>query len=171
MATPAVTVVVAFIVAGHPLHSSRMLLVALAGIAMMGGATFLGLTWASGKRVNVGVRIAVAVLPPLAFASLATIAHPGAAVGRDPLGGCLSTGLVLAAVPMAVMFLSWRRTDPYSPRVTGALIGGWAGLTGAVGLTLTCPSNDLLHIALGHGGAVAGGALLGWLLGRKLLSP
>jgi hypothetical protein len=51
------------------------------------------------------------------------------------------------------------------------MLGGWAELAGAVGVSLACPSGDWLHVALGHRGAIAGGALLGAAIARRLLRP
>ena len=77
----------------------------------------------------------------------------------------------MAIVPLAGLLLSWRRTDPFTPFLTGALIGGWAGLAGAVALGLFCPSCDVGHLILGHGGVVLLGIMIGGWLGRRLLAP
>jgi hypothetical protein len=156
----------------------RALAILLISIALIGVATFLGLARAGSVPVSVGTRTALALLPPLAFLLIFSLAHgvlpletPSVAEMEPSTAGCLMRGALLAALPLAVLVLAWRRTDPFTPRLTGALIGGWAGLTGAVGLTVACPSTDIFHVAVGHGGALVGGALIGMWLGRRFLSP
>jgi len=169
----AVAVMMGTQVASQPMRSS---VVALGGLLLVAAATFIALVRSGSARVGVGARLALALLPGLAFLVLSWLAYgalPPVAVGDAHISmpACLVRGLVLASIPMAVLVVVWRRTDPFTPRLTGAIIGGWAGFTGTIGLTMACPSTDPLHIIIGHGAAIVGGALVGSLLGRRLLSP
>lgn len=169
----AVTVMMGAQVMSQPIRSG---VIALGGLSLVAAATFTALVRSGSARVGVGARLALALLPGLAFVVLAWIAYgvmpPVAATGAHvSTPACLVRGLMLASIPMTVLVVLWRRTDPFTPRLTGAIIGGWAGLTGTIGLTMACPSTDLVHIIVGHGAAIVGGALIGSLLGRRLLRP
>lgn len=169
----AVTVMMAAQVMSQPTRSG---VIAFGGLLLVAAATFTALVRSGSTRVGVGVRLALALLPGLAFVVLAWIAYavmPPVAAGSAHVStpACLVRGMMLALIPMTVLVVLWRRTDPFTPRLTGAIIGGWAGLTGTIGLTMACPSTDLAHIIVGHGAAIIGGALIGSLLGRRLLSP
>ncbi len=158
------------------MQPARSSVIALGGLLLVAAATFTALVRSGSAHVGVRARLALALLPGLAFLVLAWIAYtlmpPVAAAGSHvSTPACLVRGLMLAAIPMTVLVVLWRRTDPFTPRLTGAIIGGWAGLTGTIGLTMACPSTDLVHIIVGHGAAIVGGALIGSLLGRRLLPP
>ena len=88
-------------------------------------------------------------------------------VGDDPRCFLLALGL---SVP-AFLALTWvrRDTDVKHPRATGAALGGAAGAWGGTFLDAHCPSLDLVHLALGHVLPIAILALLGALLGNRLV--
>ena len=67
--------------------------------------------------------------------------------------------------------LLWRHTDPFSPGLSGALVGLLGGLAGAVGIGFACPNAEAWHMCIGHGLTLAAVGSLGWLLGRRLLAP
>jgi hypothetical protein len=152
---------------------ANVLAVVMATLAAIVVATGLGV--ARKRPAPLAARVTLALLPPLAFAAIVLVsgwASPsGMALGADALGACLTRGAMLAALPLVVAVVAWRRTDPFTPRLTGAMLGGWAGLAGAVGVTLGCPSSDVWHIAIAHGGAVVGGALIGAVVARRFLRP
>ena len=85
----------------------------------------------------------------------------------DPRCFVLSLGL---SVP-AFLALIWvrRDTDVKHPRATGAALGGAAGAWGGTFLDAHCPSLDLVHLTLGHVLPIAILALLGALLGSRLV--
>lgn len=122
-------------------------------------------------------RYLVAAMSPIAFAAAVVLArvfhvhdsHAAAVPGT--FAGCLMRGALLTSFPLLVLIAVWRRTDPFTPRISGAIVGGWAGLAGGVALTLACPVQDLVHIAVAHGGAVIGGSLVGAALAGRWLSP
>jgi hypothetical protein len=132
-----------------------------------------------GRRGVATARLALAVGVPVLF--LAYLAF--AASEQLPLGeffsaghgggalGCGLHALLFGAISGGGTLFLWRRTDPFSPRVSGALAGLAGGLAGAVTIGVTCPSGETWHLWLGHGAAVATLAVAGALLGRRVLSP
>lgn len=121
------------------------------------------------------LRAALVAAPPLAYVGVVWLSG-ATCQGAPPEGpfstsSCMLVGSLIAALPFVGLFGLWRRTDPFSPGLTGALIGSWSGLVGASGLSLLCPSLELSHLLPGHGGAIVGGALLGVWAGRRLLAP
>lgn len=146
----------------------------LTGVAFLAAGSLWSLGRTGSAGVSIGARAAFASAPPVVFlliAVLSTTVFPQASgVARTGLG-CFKNGVVIALVPMAILLFLWRRSDPFAPRLTGALVGGWAGLAGAVALAMACPSQSALHVLVAHGAAVAAGALAGALVGRRLLAP
>jgi hypothetical protein len=84
---------------------------------------------------------------------------------------CGIHALLFGAMASAALFILWRRTDPFSPRLTGALTGLAGGLVGAVALDMTCTSLEAWHLWLGHGATLLALVLGGWVIGRKWLAP
>ncbi|HEY3499230.1 MAG TPA: NrsF family protein, partial [Polyangiaceae bacterium] len=76
--------------------------------------------------------------------------------------GALVTGGVL---------LLWRRTDPMSPGVSGALAGLAGGMGSALAFGVACPSHEAWHLWLSHGVVVVALVVLGGAVGRRLLAP
>ena len=164
---------------GRPLGSVQSALIGAAAWAIVLALLLgLGLAMPPGKRVSRSARIALAIGIPIAFlvylgfaaehhlplASL-THAHGGRAFecGLFTLGfGILTTG--------AVLFV-WRRTDPYTPELSGTIAGLAGGLCGALSAGVGCPTTDDFHLWLAHGGVVIALMAGGWLVGRRLLAP
>lgn len=143
-------------------------------------AAIVGLALARpGRRAAGGLWLAVALGVPLAFIGYLTLA----ASSRLPLGeffrgehaggalGCGLHALLFGAIAAAGTLFIWRRTDPFSPALSGGLVGLVGGLTGATAIGIACPAGETWHLWLGHGAAVAMLALAGWLLGRRVLAP
>lgn len=84
---------------------------------------------------------------------------------------CGVHSLLFGAAASIVLFLLWRRTDPFSPRLTGALTGLAGGLVGAVALDMTCANDEAWHLWLGHGLTLLAFVLGGWFAGRRWISP
>jgi hypothetical protein len=82
---------------------------------------------------------------------------------------CLGLSLLLAAAPLAVLTRGRRATDPTHPRATAAALGVVAGAWAGVLMDLHCESAGVLHVALGHVAPALLLALVGALLGERLL--
>ena len=78
---------------------------------------------------------------------------------------CLRVGLAAGALGAALFWLILRHGAMLHRRTSGALSGLLGGLTGAAILEVHCPNFDNAHILVGHWGAAAVGAGLGWLAG------
>lgn len=100
---------------------------------------------------------------------LATFFGSGPGVGHAMRCGLL--GSVVGAVGTAGVLYIWRGSDPFSPRVTGALIGLLGGIAGALSVGIVCPGQNGWHVLLGHGLSVVALGLLGLLIGRRIIAP
>jgi hypothetical protein len=80
---------------------------------------------------------------------------------------CLPVALLAGLGVGAVLFAWLRGGAPTSPTRAGWVIGLAAGASGATIAALHCPVDDIVHIALWHGGAV----LISALAGRLALPP
>lgn len=78
---------------------------------------------------------------------------------------CLRIGLVAGGLGGALFWLILRRGAIFHRRVSGALAGMLGGLTGVAILEVHCPNFNSAHILVGHWGAAALGAGIGWLVG------
>ncbi len=87
----------------------------------------------------------------------------GYGCGLRALGG----GLIAAAATMWV----WRKTDPWSPRAGGAIVGATAGSIACAAVNVACATHDAGHIIVGHWLAVPLLALVGALAAPRVLRP
>ena len=78
---------------------------------------------------------------------------------------CLRIGLAAGALGAALFWLILRRGAMLHRRASGVLAGMLGGLTGAAILEVHCPNFNNAHILVGHWGAAALGAGIGWLAG------
>jgi len=76
---------------------------------------------------------------------------------------------LFAIVPFSALIWALRRGAPTNLRRTGAIAGLVAGALGAVAYAFHCPDDSIPFIALWYGGMVALCALLGAMLGPRLL--
>lgn len=118
----------------------------------------------------------------LSFAPLLAVAATGVAVlicthpaaWTDMLLGtqwrtCLVCIPLYAAVPFAALIWALRQAAPTDPRRTGAVAGLVAGALGAAAYAFQCPDDSVPFVALWYGGTIALCALVGSLLGPRLL--
>lgn len=84
---------------------------------------------------------------------------------------CFAHVLLTGALASGLSALMWRRTDPFSPHLTGALLGAFGGLLGVLSVGMTCPSTEGWHLLFGHGLSVSTLAALGAFFGPRILSP
>jgi hypothetical protein len=82
---------------------------------------------------------------------------------------CLSLSIATGALPLFAALITWRHTEPLTPKATGAAFGAGAGLASAVLVDLWCPVSYLPHLLLGHLLPIAILAGVGALVGGRLL--
>lgn len=84
---------------------------------------------------------------------------------------CASFSFMAGLIASSGLMVIWKRTDPFSPGLTGALLGFLGGLMGSVSVSLSCHADEGLHLTLGHGFGAFLIAGLAALLGRRWLRP
>jgi hypothetical protein len=82
---------------------------------------------------------------------------------------CFALSIATGALPLLGALLSWRRSLPVSPLATGAAFGAGAGLGSALLVDLWCPVSYLPHLLIGHLMPILALALLGGVLGGRIL--
>lgn len=138
------------------------------GLLLAVGTAWLGLVLGRHRRWLKTVSLALPLVGYLALVFAGRAVSP-AETPFHPIGGCLGLAGLIATVPLVALLMLWRRTDGLSPSTSAALVGSVAGLVGAGGLSLACPSVDWAHLLLAHGtlvavlAAVGGSALSRWL--------
>lgn len=140
-------------------------------LAILGFGVSDGLASRRWLRTLAAIFIPVAYLIYLAVESNTWL--PLAGIG-DHAHGTLTCGamsLSLGAVTTLTVMLIWKRSDPFNPGLSGALLGFVGGLAGALSVHMVCPSREGWHLWLGHGLSVIFIAGLSVALGRKLLAP
>jgi hypothetical protein len=85
--------------------------------------------------------------------------------------GCGLRSTLAGAIGAAAFLWIWRKTDPWTPRLSGALIGACAGAIASAGVGIPCPPAHGGHMVVGHWLAVPVLALLGALVAPRVLSP
>jgi hypothetical protein len=149
-----------------------MSVLAFATAAVLAGTVCTMFGVARPARASVAVRLAWLAVPFGAFIGVGTASGFAADElgGFDHVVGCLARGVGFALVPLLVLLIVWRRVDPYTPRLTGGVLGAVAGLAGAVATCVACPHTTLIHVAIAHVGTIAAGVVLG-SLGSRWLRP
>ena len=110
--------------------------------------------------------VATAALLPASAALIAGIAWlRGATPSVDSEGvNCLAIAVVLGMLVGLALVVWLRKGAATSPERAGLLTGLAAGSSGIFALALHCPHNDIAHIGLWHGLAVAVSAVIGRLI-------
>jgi hypothetical protein len=140
---------------------------------------FVTLVRPPGKRGSRALRLGLVVGVPVLFIGyLALVSTEQFALAKfatgQPAGHALGCGLValfLGALVASGAMVAWRGTDPYSPGLSGALIGVVGGIASGAGMTVACPSHEAFHACFAHGLVVFALAVAGFGLGRRLLPP
>jgi len=125
------------------------------------------------------VRVAVAVLLPLSFLGYLSYAAwtyvPFEQFSHGPRAShafsCGLIALLFGAIVGGSVLLAWRGTNPVTPRLSGTLAGLVGGVGGALAVGIGCPSHEAWHLWTAHGLIVLALGLLGFGVGRRLLSP
>ena len=138
-----------------------------------------GLGRPPGRRPAATLRLVIAVLVPVAFLGYVAATSTGVMPFGEFVSGesgrhvvrCGLASLFLGALVSGGVLLLWRRTDPLTPGLSGALVGLVGGLSGGVTMGIACPSHEAWHACFAHGLTVVGLVALGGAMGRRLLAP
>ncbi|MCH2109907.1 MAG: NrsF family protein [Polyangiaceae bacterium] len=107
--------------------------------------------------------------------TLALTAHHFASMGEFLETGaglpCIAHALVAGALALCGLTIVWRNSDPFSPRLTGALLGAFAGVVGVLSVGFSCPHTEGFHLVISHGIGVFILAYLGSRFSARALSP
>lgn len=146
-------------------------LIAATGVAAAWSALRMGLPGVG--RDYSGWRWAVLAALSLPIAALLLAVGDGHAamdVARHGLDAhCLSLGIASGLGVGAALFLWLKSAAPTSPTRAGWVIGLASGAAGATIVALHCADDNLIHIALWHGLAVAISAVAGRLILPRFL--
>ncbi len=140
---------------------------------------FVSLVRPPGKRVSRSLQLGLLIaVPSLFIVYLGLISTEQFALAKFAQGypaghalGCGLAALFFGALIAAGALVAWRRTDPYNPGLSGAMIGMVAGLASGSGMSIACSSHETLHSCLAHGAIVFVLAIAGFGAGRRLLAP
>ncbi len=152
----------------------------LIALTSVGTAIFVGVgMWLlftrgpSGLRRPRTVLLGAAVLSTVAFVSWRygiSALYGRAGVWPDRVGlRCLVLSVGTGGVMLFAALMSWRRSDPITPRATGAAFGAGAGLGSALLVDLWCPVGYVPHLLLGHVLPIAILSVAGGLIGGRVL--
>jgi hypothetical protein len=84
---------------------------------------------------------------------------------------CAIRGLLIGLAGGGALFWLWRKTDPWTPRLSGALVGGASGAIAAATVSMMCGGVSAGHLAVGHWLVVPILAIMGALTARRVLAP
>jgi hypothetical protein len=152
----------------------------LIALTSVGTAIFVGVgMWLlftrgpSGLRRPRTVLVGAALLSTVAFVAWrygisALYGRAGAWPGRVGLR-CLVLSVGTGGLMLFAALMSWRRSDPITPRATGAAFGAGAGLGSALLVDLWCPVGYVPHLLLGHVLPIVILSLAGALIGGRVL--
>jgi hypothetical protein len=104
-----------------------------------------------------------ATLPWTDFLTLPASRHAAAA--------CTALSVTIGSLCLVGTLFLWRRTDPFSPKLSGLIAGLAAGIMGASAAELMCPVKETWHLMIAHGAVIGLLSGAGYWLGRRFLSP
>jgi hypothetical protein len=152
---------------------------ALAWSVVLTFTLLFGLASPPGMRPRLALRVGVAVLVPIVFFAYLTKTawayvpfetfSEGAYAEHAVRCGAICFGV--GALMSGGIMLLWRRTDPLTPGISGALLGLVGGMGSALGMGVACPSHETWHLCVSHGVVVASLVVLGAAAGRRVLAP
>lgn len=157
-----------------------LVLAAVASSLATGGLLLAGAVpghmsrWSQGPRRVLLTVLALGLLAVLSsqadhFLSLVEILTDASASAH--LAGCFGHALMTGTLFSGLLMAVWRRTDPFSPELTGALLGLLGGAFGTLSVALACSNSEGFHLTLGHGSAALLLAGIGFFAGRRWLTP
>jgi hypothetical protein len=118
------------------------------------------------------LRVVQVILLALAALYVAGVLVRDAAAPHVPIHwsnvlGCLSCAHLLAAGPLLVAALLFRRSFLSFPAWRGAVVGAACGFGGAIGIHAHCSVETASHVLVAHGLVIVIAALLGAVLGAR----
>jgi hypothetical protein len=119
--------------------------------------------------------LAVAVGTPAALFAMMfglAVVHPEVTLVHPERLGLKCLGLTVAAAtfPLVALASLRRRSDPVHPVATGAALGSACGASAGVMVEMWCPVATPAHVALGHIAPIVAMALIGALLGSRVIA-
>jgi hypothetical protein len=144
------------------------------------GALFLLLGTRAVSGRSVIVRLTLACVVPLSFFTILALTanswrpamdYVSDVASRARATRCAAEALLVGALAGAGILLSWYRTDPFTPGLSGWIAGLTAGIVGSTAAASLCSDATAFHLALGHGLVVILLGVTGWAIGRRVLSP
>jgi hypothetical protein len=166
--------------AGAIKNAPSSLFVAGAALSLsVAGLLLAGAVPGSPGRLGIsGRRLLVAVITIFGFTTLALLADSFLSFGEflgeasvQSATKCARHSLLSGVIGASALMFIWRRTDPFSPTLTGGLLGLFGGVLGTVSVGLLCDHGEGLHLTLSHGISLVVLLVLGLVVGRKWLSP
>jgi hypothetical protein len=140
---------------------------------------FWGLARRQGGN-SVRVRLGLTLLVPLLFFGYLTVMGTSTPPLSEFVAHAESTehalhcgifSFLVGTVAAGVILFLWRRTDPFTPRLSGSLAGLIGGLGVATPIGLVCPGTDCWHLWLAHGLTLVLLVGMGATLGKRWLAP
>lgn len=180
LSTGALILGLALTSAGAFLATPRAAILAAAALSLsVGGLLLAGIVPGESRSLGLSLRKSlVGLLGVAAFTALALQAESflswaefAETDSMHRATGCAAHSLLSGVVGSTALLFLWRRTDPFSPGLTGALLGLLGGLVGTMSVSLACRSAEGFHLTLGHGAGVLALGIVGVFLGRKWLAP
>ncbi len=152
---------------------------ALAWSIVLSLTLLFGLASPPGRRPRLALRVGVAALIPVVFfvylekTASGTVAFSEFSQGAYAAHAwrCGAICFAVGAIMSGGVMLLWRRSDPLTPGISGALLGLVGGMGSALGMGIACPSHEGWHVCVSHGVVVASLVVLGAAAGRRMLAP
>jgi hypothetical protein len=119
--------------------------------------------------------VAIAVGAPAALFAMMfglAVVHPEVTIVHPERLGLKCLGLTVAAAtfPLLALALIRRGSDPVHPIATGAALGSACGASAGVMVEMWCPVAASHHVAIGHILPIAIMAILGAVLGARVIA-
>jgi hypothetical protein len=138
------------------------------------GASFLVRAIRPGQDSRKSFRLAFVPFVAVGAVALAALALvPPSTWNRVILSTTWASSLIciplFAIIPFGVLIWALRRGAPTNLRRTGAIAGLVAGAVGASAYAFACPANSIPFIAIWYGAAIAFCAVIGAIVGPRLL--
>lgn len=126
------------------------------------------------ERVGRDTRLlaVVGIIAVYAIYLVSSVSEPAWASALGGMAiGCGVRSLAAGAIGAGAMMWIWRRSDPWTPGLSGALIGACAGIVASTCVGLVCTGGHGGHMLTGHFVAIPLLAIGGFVVSRRVLAP